>query len=151
MVEKSTHLDSFKENIEKCIELSERRAGKELPKKVKCLLGLPEQYENTLVDGYLKYLGGRKLSPDQLINVPVHVAAKFTFVDGKVPSWINLYYEGYDEESSYIRILTSKTLSGDVSKLYKMPEGGTQFRILLSGLGVSGSGLPENLELLPND
>ncbi len=151
MIEKKTYFDSFEKHIKKCIEYSENRAKRELPKEVKLLLGLPEEYENALAYGYLKYLGGRKLPPEKLVNLSIHEVVKFTYVNGKVPTWINLYYEGYDEQFSYVRVLTSKRVSGELSKLYEMPEGGVQFHILLNGLGVLGNGLPENLELLPDD
>ena len=67
-----------------------------------CFIGGEGLYEEALSQGSIKFLGGRILKPEQLQNVSVYDAARYTYVDGKIPVWINLYFEGYDKQYSYV-------------------------------------------------
>ena len=93
-------------------------------------------YEEALSQGSIKFLGGRILKPEQLQNVSVYDAARYTYVDGKIPVWINLYFEGYDKQYSYIRVVTSTTLTKKEGELYDMPEGTKQFHILIPSIDI---------------
>ncbi len=42
------------------------------------------------VDGKIQYLGGRFLSPEELIQLSASRAGSLLWVDGKVPGWINI-------------------------------------------------------------
>jgi hypothetical protein len=60
--------------------------------------------------GKLKFLGGRFLNPSELKNLSAPKAASLMWVDGKVPSWINVYVENYNTDSTEIMLEFSKTL-----------------------------------------
>lgn len=68
--------------------------------------------------GKLKFLGGRFLNPSELKNLSAPKAASLIWVDGKVPSWINVYVENYSADSTEIMLEFSKTLvPADEAKL----------------------------------
>ena len=68
--------------------------------------------------GKLKFLGGRFLNPSELKNLSAAKAASLIWVDGKVPSWINVYVKNYNADSTEIMLDFSKTLvPADEAKL----------------------------------
>jgi len=60
--------------------------------------------------GKLKFLGGRFLNPSELKNLSADRAASLLWVDGKVPSWIDVNVNNYDAYSTEIMLSFSKTL-----------------------------------------
>lgn len=68
--------------------------------------------------GKLKFLGGRFLNPGELKNLSAPRAASLLWVDGKVPSWINVSVKNYNADSTEIMLEFSKTLvPADEAKL----------------------------------
>jgi hypothetical protein len=68
--------------------------------------------------GKLKFLGGRFLNPSELKNLSAAKTASLIWVDGKVPSWINVYVKNYNADSTEIMLDFSKTLvPADEAKL----------------------------------
>jgi len=60
--------------------------------------------------GTIKYFGGRFLTPQELVLVSPARTADLLWVDGRVPSWINLNVESVDAAATHIRIRTSGRL-----------------------------------------
>ena len=60
--------------------------------------------------GKLKFLGGRFVNPSGLKNLSAGRAASLLWVDGKVPSWINVSVKNYTDDSTEIMLLFSKTV-----------------------------------------
>jgi hypothetical protein len=68
--------------------------------------------------GKLKFLGGRFLNTSELQNLSAPRAAPLLWVDGKVPSWINVSVKNYNADSTEIMLEFSKTLvPADEAKL----------------------------------
>lgn len=132
MFSKKRYIDTFIEYVSKCVELEKRLIEKALPTNVLIRLGTTDLYEEAQKNGQVKFLGGRYLDASKLKNIKPEDAAIYTFIDGKTPCWVNLLYEGYDKKYSYIRVLYCRDLTDDESRLYDMPEGNKQFRIMLS-------------------
>jgi len=60
--------------------------------------------------GKLKFLGGRFLNQSEVKNLSADRAASLLWVDGKVPSWINVNVENYNADSTEIMLEISRTL-----------------------------------------
>jgi hypothetical protein len=60
--------------------------------------------------GKLKFLGGRFLNSSELKNLSADTAASLLWVDGKVPSWINIYPQDYTAEATEMKLEFSKLL-----------------------------------------
>lgn len=131
-IDKKWYVDRLKLKIAKCLELEEKLLSRELPKDVRINLGTEDLYAQAKKQGQVMFLGGRHLAPEQTISITIEDAALYTFVDGEIPSWINLHFEGYDEKYSYIRLYYCADLVDSEDKLRPMPDGSKQFRILLS-------------------
>lgn len=83
-----------------------------------------------------KILGGRILTEDKLRGLKADRAAKFLWVDGKLPEWINLNVENADAQYTYVRVLASSLLVKDVAEcLYRCRDGATPFHILGPNIG----------------
>ena len=128
--EKKVYLQSFSDHVDLCISSAIKNIGCSGPSEVKFHFGFDNLYEEALEHGHVKSLGGRLLKPNQLKDLSIDQVAKYTFIDGTVPIWINLYFEGICNDIAVIRVVASKELTGDDSKLYNMPEGTKQFRIM---------------------
>jgi hypothetical protein len=61
-------------------------------------------------DGRVKFLGGRLLTPAQLLGVELRTACRYIWVDGKVPSWVNLAVRWADGDHTYIEVTVSGVL-----------------------------------------
>ena len=129
---KNTYYDNFKRHVELCIYNAQKKLDKKIPNEVKCYFGFEELYENAKSKGFVKSLGGRLLKPEELRLLSIIDVAKYTYVNGKIPVWINLYFEGFDENYSFVRIVTSDQLTDDEALLYDMPEGTKQFHLLMN-------------------
>jgi len=135
---KKAYINQFTEQVKLCVQFASKSFNTylsfDIRTDIKCFIGGEGLYEEALSQGSIKFLGGRILKPEQLQNVSVYDAARYTYVDGKIPVWINLYFEGYDKQYSYIRVVTSTTLTKKESELYDMPEGTKQFHILIPSI-----------------
>jgi hypothetical protein len=60
--------------------------------------------------GTIKYFGGRFVDPVALRLVDSRRAVDFLWVDGRVPSWVNLAVEAVSPEATVIRVECSRTL-----------------------------------------
>lgn len=128
--EKETFIKRFVKQANLCVSFAEKYLGKPLPKEIMCNIGGDYLYKTALRKKHIKYIGGRLLKPEQLRNVSVYRAAKLTFADGKTPRWIDLCYEEYDDNYSYIEVNASRRIVGDESKTMRFPEGTRQFHLL---------------------
>lgn len=133
--DKKAYINQFTEQVKLCIHMASKLFNTHMPMDVrtdiKCSLGVEGLYDEALSTGSIKFLGGRILKPEQLKRVSVYDAARYTYVDGKIPTWINLYFEGYNNQYSYIRVITSSKLTDQYHQLYNMPEGNKQFHLLM--------------------
>jgi hypothetical protein len=69
--------------------------------------------------GKLKFLGGRFVNPSELKNLSANRAASLLWVDGKVPSWVNVKVKNYNSDSTELMLEFSRTLvQADEKKLY---------------------------------
>ena len=131
-IDKKWYFEEFSKRAKRCLELEEKLLVKELPKEIRFHLGTEDIHSMAIQQGKVKFLGGRYLSADQTNSITIQQAAEYTFVDGKVPQWLNMHYVGYDNQYSYIRLYYCKELADSENKLYLMPDGTKLFRIMLS-------------------
>ena len=85
-------------------------------------------------NGRIKFLGGRLLSPEELVAVEPIRARKYLWVDGKVPQWINLTVEAADDDHTYIEVRVCDRLASSMEHLYHTREGSPPFHILSPAL-----------------
>lgn len=130
--DKERYIKRFVEHAEHCVRFAERYLSKSLPKDILCNIGGNYLFGIAQKEGHVKYIGGRLLKPDQLRRISVYRAAKLTYSDGKIPRWINLYYECYDDNYSYIEVLVSRNMVDEESKTMNHPSGAKQIQIFLS-------------------
>lgn len=121
----------LKEFTERCLVFAESQSGKSYPKNVRYTLGFYDHENDSFWDAPLKYLGGKLISREQIFNLSPKEIVKLHYIDGKVPLWVNLYFHKFDQEYSYIRVVSAKDITDDDSHLYNMPEGSNQFRIAI--------------------
>ena len=131
-IDKNWYIDQLDRKTQQCVALEADLISKELPKEVRINLGSEDLYAKAKEKGKVVFLGGKYLTPDQVISITVKDAGSHTYCDGAVPSWINLHYEGCDKKYSYIRLFYCKDLVSSKDKLRPMPDGTKMFRILLS-------------------
>ncbi|WP_217442611.1 hypothetical protein [Myxococcus sp. CA033] len=75
-------------------------------------------------DGRVKFLGGRLLRPEVLMGVEEKQAARYLWVDGKAPVWVNLKVCAVDEHHTYIQVLFNPDrLTNDDTRLMYQQEG----------------------------
>lgn len=68
--------------------------------------------------GTIKFLGGRFVSPDDLVLISSARTSDLLWVDGRVPSWINLNVESVDPVSTHIRVrMSGKLVTADEGTL----------------------------------
>jgi hypothetical protein len=60
--------------------------------------------------GTIKFFGGRFLAPRDLVLISSARTSDLLWVDGRVPSWINLNVESVDAASTHVRVHTSAKL-----------------------------------------
>jgi hypothetical protein len=81
-------------------------------------------------DGRIKFLGGRLLTPAQLLVVEPVRARKYLWVDGKVPQWVNLSVVAADADHTYIEVTVCGRLAANLADLYHQREGNPPFYVL---------------------
>lgn len=70
-------------------------------------------------DGKLKFLGGKFLDPKELKCLSASKAASLLWVDGRIPSWINISAIDYTSEATEMQMMFSKHLvKAEVENLY---------------------------------
>jgi len=70
-------------------------------------------------DGKLKFLGGRFVNPSELKCLSASKAASLLWVDGKVPTWINVNVKNYTVNTTEIELIFTKSLvPAEVENLY---------------------------------
>lgn len=134
--DKEMYIKRFVEHAERCVRSAERYLSKSLPKNILCNIGGSYLFEIAQKEGHVKYIGGRLLKPDQLRRVSPYRAAKLTYADGKIPRWINLYYEGYDDNYSYIEVRVSMQMVDEESKTMNHPSGAKQIQVFLPSIEI---------------
>lgn len=81
-------------------------------------------------DGRVKFLGGRLLRPEALLGVEEKQAARYLWVDGKVPVWVNLKVHGVDEDHTYIQVIFNPDrLTNDDTRLMYQEGGAPPFSL----------------------
>jgi hypothetical protein len=80
--------------------------------------------------GRIKFLGGRLLTPEELVGVEPVQARKYLWVDGKVPQWINLSVVAADDDHTYIELSVCGRLTSKKAELYHQREGNPPFHVL---------------------
>ena len=85
-------------------------------------------------DGRIRFLGGRLLTPANLIGVEPVQARKYLWVDGKVPQWVNLSVVAADADHTYIEVAVCDRLTDDQAALYHQREGNPPFHVLSPAL-----------------
>jgi hypothetical protein len=78
----------------------------------------------------IKFLGGRLLTPAQLLAVEPVRARKYLWVDGKIPQWVNFTVHAADAEHTYIEVVVCDRLTADDRALYHQREGNPPFHVL---------------------
>lgn len=86
------------------------------PKKI--APGLPQinirpisfEHSKPLPEGHLKFFGGRIMKESDLTDVSVKNAARYLWIDGKVPDWINVLSESLDGERLIVGLWCSSRL-----------------------------------------
>jgi hypothetical protein len=81
-------------------------------------------------NGRIKFLGGRLLTPEELVGVEPVRARKYLWVGGKVPQWINLSVVAADDDHTYIELCVCNRLTSSMEHLYHTREGNPPFHIL---------------------
>ena len=97
---------------ERCRLLAERYALRSLPATL--LYVLPEfddPYGSRGPQGTVKYFGGRFVKPAELRLINSHRAVDLLWVDGRVPSWINLAAEAVTSRGTVIQVDCSHSLA----------------------------------------
>ena len=61
-------------------------------------------------DGKIKYLGGRFVTPDELVRLTAGCAGTLLWVDGKVPAWINIGVVNCTDTFTEYQLMFSRTL-----------------------------------------
>lgn len=69
-----------------------------------------DQRGRQMEDGKLKFLGGRFVNQNELKCLSASKAASLLWVDGKIPSWINIYPINYTAETTEMKLWFSKLL-----------------------------------------
>src|SRR3989442_639402 len=111
-----------------CVALARRVVKKPLPRAV--LYHFAARSKPCDSNGRIKFLAGRLLLPQDLADVPAAQAARYLWIDGRVPTWINLHAWGADQEVFYIEIRTSGLLTVDDIALHER-EGYPPFHVLV--------------------
>ncbi|MCG8672224.1 MAG: hypothetical protein MI867_22655 [Pseudomonadales bacterium] len=130
--DRGKYLNLFSQKVSGCILAESNLLDIELPLNAKLSLGPEDIHLKANDQGLVNYLDDRLVEPDRLKLLSAKEAGELTFLDGKVPSWINLVFEGYDKDYSYIRCFYCRDLASSDEQLRPMPDGTKQFRILLS-------------------
>ncbi len=93
-------------------------------------------------DSKLKFLGGRILEPSELRCLGAARAASLLWVDGKVPTWINVNVKNYTVNTTEIELMFSKSLvPAEVENLY--PDYGMGPNNPLVPFRIRGPGMEE--------
>ena len=87
-------------------------------------------YGKSAPPGYIKFLGGKMMNPEQLNGLTLFQTVKLLWIDGKIPCWINLQVESIDNSCTYIRVRVCEETTNDDAKLYHNREGIPPFHIL---------------------
>jgi hypothetical protein len=137
--------DELRSRLDRAIDVSRRLAEKILgypvPSEVRFHLGDIARFQTKkpVQEGMVRVLGGRILRPSEIENLDASKVAKFLWVDGKVPVWINLHARRSDERAYFVEVATSETLTEDESRFYHKGEGNPPFHVLFPENPVSGT------------
>ena len=122
-----------------CRELAQRHVVEPLPPSLRFNFRAAGRPPGP--DGRIKFLGGRLLTPMELVEVEPVRARQYLWVDGKVPQWVNLSVVAADEGHTYIEVAVCGRLTDDPTALYHQQEGNPPFHVL-------GPALPPGWESL---
>lgn len=120
----------FKLAANSCRDFTQSMIIEELPKSLRFNFGIADRLP---VDarGHVKFIGGRLLKPEELKGLAKARAGQFLWVDGKIPVWINLTVDYFDESHTYIEILFNAQLLTDcLDRLMHEREGNPPFHVL---------------------
>ncbi len=113
-----------------CRDFTQSMIIEELPKSLRFNFDIADRLP---VDakGRVKFIGGRLLKPEELKELTKAKAGQFLWVDGKIPVWINLTVNYFDESHAYIEILfNAQLLTDNHERLMHEREGNPPFHVL---------------------
>jgi hypothetical protein len=111
-----------------CREFSDQVRQEELPQTIR--ISFPIRDWGPTHKGKCKVWGGRLLDSSNLENVEPEDAWKYLWVDGKIPHWINVYYDGHNEAALTLVIRACSHVTDNDEALYHAREGNPPFHIL---------------------
>jgi hypothetical protein len=131
-MDKAAFIAAFDRAVTFCRDFAQQLVVEELPQSLRFDFAAARRPVDTA--GRIKLLGGRLLTPVQLVGVEPVRARKYLWVDGKVPQWINLSVHAADAEHTYIEVCVCARLTADDRSLYHQREGNPPFHILSPAL-----------------
>jgi len=135
-MKKEEYIDRFDKASNFCRDFTLQFIEEHLPEKINFNI---EWHSPKDAEGKRKFLGGRLVSEGDLKQIEYAKARKMLWIDGKIPQWINMNIDDYDEEYTTITIRCCGRLTNQEECLYHESEGNPPFHIL-------GPALPENWE-----
>jgi hypothetical protein len=121
-----------------CRDFTQSLIIEELPKSLRFNFGMAERLPVN-AKGRVKFIGGRLLKPEQLKGLEKAKAGQLLWVDGKIPVWINLRVDYFDENHTCIEILfNAQRLTDNHERLMHEREGNPPFHVLGPPGGKSG-------------
>jgi hypothetical protein len=123
--------ERFKQAFEKAVELAKtlaQRKHPDLPTEVPVLFDISTPQ---LEPGEkFKFLGGRILTREDLVALSAVNVRKLLWIDGRVPTWINLAVDRLEAGALYLTVYYSKELAERDGPWRHAREGNPPFHVL---------------------
>ena len=121
-------IERFKHAACFCLDFTQRHITEVLPKSMRFNFALNER---SYVDqGQSVSFNGKDYKLNELVGLTPKEALAFIYVNGKVPHWIDLYVNAFNEVTLSIEVTFSVEFSDNEEELFNKAQGLPPFHII---------------------